>query len=144
MPAVTAAQQHRSSRISATLTWVYLTHVSLHVIVPPLLFLIPELMPQHLLEGQLHRPLIAAMLCASTIILTMGWCRHRDVMVLLLGCSGGLCLGGATWMLGDILHSHHAGIVIGTAGSLLLAGAHWRNHKLWRRPVVRENRKSTV
>lgn len=139
MPAVTAAQQKRASRLSATLTWAYLAHVSLHVIVPPLLFLVPELLPEHLIESGLHRPLIAAMLCASTIILTMGWCRHRDLAVLLLGCIGGLALIGATWVIGVIMHSHHAGILVGTLGSLLLAAAHWRNHRLWRTPAVRDD-----
>lgn len=135
MPAVDEATPRRSSRISAAFTWAYLAHLSLHVLVPPLLFVAPELFAGHLADSGIHRPLIAMMLCASTLILGFGWRRHHNTTVVWWGCVGGLCLFMAAWVMEGLWDSHHAALAVGSVGSVLLAAAHWRNHKLWRRPV---------
>lgn len=113
------------------MTWAYLAHLSLHFIVPPMIFLAPDLLPTHLIDSGLHRPLIATMLCASTIILTLGWHRHRQATVLWWGGVGGFCLCAAVWGLEGIWDKHDAALAIGTAGSIFLAVGHWRNHQFW-------------
>lgn len=136
MPAVSELSQRRSSRISAAFTWAYLAHLLLHVLVPPLLFLAPQLFSGHLADSGLHRPLIAGMLAASTLILSFGWRRHRNATVLWWGGVGGLCLFMATWVVDGLWGGHQAALIVGSVGSVLLAAAHWHNHKLWRRPAA--------
>lgn len=130
------ATQRRSSRISAAFTWAYLAHLSLHVLVPPLLFLAPQLFADHLIDSGVHRPLIAAMLCASTLILSFGWRQHRRATILWWGLAGGVSLIIAVWVIEGVWHRDQAALAVVTIGSLLLAAAHWRNHTLWRQPAA--------
>lgn len=126
----------RTADWSLVLSWAYLAHVAVHVLLPPAVFLLPQLHTDWLPVPGHHRSLIAILLSASTLILTAGWYRHRRTRVLIWGGVGAFCMLAATGVLGHWIDGHGPAMLVGTVGSLLLAAAHWRNHRLWRRPGV--------
>lgn len=132
VPAMNRPVSPGVARLSRLLTLAYLAHVTAHILLPPVLFLLPGLRLGGFSEPGHHRLLIVALLSASAVILGAGWYRHKDAVVLWWGGSGGVCMLIAAWAVSAFGLGHHTGVAVGTAGSLSLAAAHWRNHRFWR------------